>query len=116
MRKKSFVQQILLCIFFGILCALIVFPFWLLISASLSNASELVKNGYQIWPNPVDFSAYKVVFKNPQQILRAYGVTIVFSTVTMVLSEVDQVIALPSEAVAVSVFVFLVVPSSSACK
>ena len=86
MRKKSFVQQILLCIFFGILCALIVFPFWLLISASLSNASELVKNGYQIWPNPVDFSAYKVVFKNPQQILRAYGVTIVFSTVTMVLS------------------------------
>ena len=34
----------------------------------------------------MDFSSYKYVFENPQQILRAYGVTFVFSSVTMVLA------------------------------
>ena len=36
-------------------------------------------------PRPVDFSAYKVVFENPGQVLRAYWVTFVFSTATMAL-------------------------------
>lgn len=86
MRKQNKIQQIVLCVIFAILCLLIVFPFWLLLSASLSNGEVLATKGYQIWPNPVDFSSYKYVFENPQQILRAYGVTFVFSSVTMVLA------------------------------
>lgn len=86
MRKQNKIQQVVLCIIFAILCLLIVFPFWLLLSASLSNGEVLATKGYQIWPNPVDFSSYKYVFENPQQILRAYGVTFVFSSVTMVLA------------------------------
>lgn len=86
MRKQNKIQQVVLCIIFAILCLLIVFPFWLLLSASLSNGEVLATSGYQIWPNPVDFSSYKYVFENPQQILRAYGVTFVFSSVTMVLA------------------------------
>lgn len=86
MRKQNIIQQVVLCVIFAILCLLIIFPFWLLISASLSDPQALATNGYQVWPSPVSFSAYEFVFKNPQQILRAYGITFVFSITTMVLS------------------------------
>lgn len=86
MKKSNAIQQGVLCLIFVILCLLIIFPFWLLLSASLSDSGVLASKGYQIWPNPIDFSAYKFVFNNPAQILRAYGVTAVFSIATMVLA------------------------------
>ena len=86
MRKKNLTGQILICVFFAVLCFLIVFPFWLLVSASLSNSAVLAVKGYQVWPSPVDFSSYAYVFKNPDRILRAYGVTASFSVICMVMS------------------------------
>lgn len=86
MSKQNKIQQVALIIFFAIVCLIIIFPFWLLLSASFSNADVLATKGYQIWPKPFDISAYKYVFQNPQQILRAYGVTFIFSGATMVLS------------------------------
>ena len=86
MRKKNLTGQILICVFFAVLCFLIVFPFWLLVSASLSNSGVLAVKGYQVWPSPVDFSSYAYVFKNPDRILRAYGVTASFSVICMVMS------------------------------
>lgn len=71
--------------FFTVFCALIIFPFWLLVSASLSDPVALATKGYQVIPNPVDFSSYQYVFKNPDQILRGYGVTFTVSIITMVL-------------------------------
>ena len=85
MNKKERTYQIVLCLIFTVICALIIFPFWLIVSASLSSASQLAKEGYQLIPRPVDFSAYKVVFENPGQVLRAYWVTFVFSVATMAL-------------------------------
>ncbi len=84
MKKKNMFTQAILIIFFTILCALIIFPFLLLVSVSLSDA-ETVATGYKLIPNPIDFSAYQYVFKNPTSILRAYGVTFVFSVAAMVL-------------------------------
>lgn len=86
MKKQNFIQQAVLILFFTILCLLIVFPFWLLVSASLSDSGVLAQSGYQVWPNPIDTSSYEYVFKNPEQILRAYGLTFTFSVITMVLS------------------------------
>lgn len=85
MNKKERTYQIVLCLIFTVICALIIFPFWLIVSASLSSAFQLAKEGYQMIPRPVDFSAYKVVFENPGQVLRAYWVTFVFSAATMAL-------------------------------
>lgn len=86
MNRKDKIFQVILCAIFCVLCILIVFPFWLLISASLSDSAVLAAKGYQIWPNPIDFSSYAYVFKNPEQIIRAYGITFVFSVLTMGLS------------------------------
>ena len=86
MKKHNTILQAVLIIIFIILCLCIIFPFWLLLSASFSNEGVITTQGYQIWPQPFDFSAYEYVFKNPDQILRAYGVTFVFSISAMFLS------------------------------
>ncbi len=86
MKKKNKIVQIVLIVIMSIVSLLVVFPFWLLIAASLSDPDTLARVGYQIWPNPFDFSAYEYVFKNPQQILGAYAVTGFFSIVAMVLA------------------------------
>lgn len=88
MSKQNKAQQIMLILIFSVLCLAIIFPFWLLLSASFSDAATITAKGYQVWPKPIDFSAYKYVFENPGQILRAYGVTFVFSVISMVLSVV----------------------------
>ena len=85
MKKKNTALQVVLIIFFSILCLLIIFPFWLLVSVSLSSA-ETVAKGYQLIPNPVCWDAYKYVFEQPDAILRAYGVTFVYSVIAMVFS------------------------------
>lgn len=86
MKKRNIVEQTLLIVIFSVLCLAILFPFWLLVSASFSNSESIAVNGYQIWPKPFDLEAYKYVFKIPQQILRAYGVTFIFSVAAMFLS------------------------------
>lgn len=84
MKKKNITLQVCLILFFTILCALILFPFILLVSASLSGSEALAEHGYQLIPNPVDLGAYKFVLKSPTAILRAYGVTFTFSIIAMV--------------------------------
>lgn len=60
------------------LCAL---PFLLVISGSFSQQTDILMHGYQLFPEKVSLDAYKMLFKIPEELLRAYGVTI-FVTVT----------------------------------
>lgn len=84
MKKSNKILQGVLILFFIILCAAIILPFLLLVSVSLSSP-EAVAQGYKLIPNPVDLSAYQYVLKDPTAILKAYGVTFVFSVAAMVL-------------------------------
>ena len=86
MKKKNMITQVALILIFTVLCALVLFPFILLVSASLSSGAALAEKGYQIIPNPVDLSAYKFVLQKPDAILKAYGVTFLFSIISMVLA------------------------------
>ena len=85
MKKQKLIGQIIVCTFFVFFCLLIVFPFWLLVSASLSDSASLAESGYKIIPKPVELSAYAYVMKNPGQILNAYKVTFIFSVISMIL-------------------------------
>lgn len=86
MQKQNNITQLVLIIVLSLLCLLIIFPFWLLVSASFSDSSALATSGYQIWPKPFTIDAYKFVFADPAPLLRAYGVTAVFSFSTMFLA------------------------------
>lgn len=82
MKKKP---QILLTISMVILCLIIIVPFILVVSISLSNENDIVDYGYKFLPMNLDFSAYKYVFKNPISVLNAYKITIFYSVVSMIL-------------------------------
>jgi putative aldouronate transport system permease protein len=59
--------------FFSVFCLI---PFWLILSGSISSENEVVTEGFKLWPKLVSFAAYKAVFNYPEQIYRAYAVTI----------------------------------------
>mgnify|MGYP005761203351 CR=1 FL=1 len=59
---------------FALVCIL---PFYLIIVASFTPEASLIKNGYPLIPTgEFSLESYGLCLKNPEQILRAYGVTI----------------------------------------
>jgi putative aldouronate transport system permease protein len=65
-------------VFLTILCLL---PFWLIISGSFTSENEIIGEGFKLWPNDLSIDAYKAVFTNPEQIFRAYWVTICLTVI-----------------------------------
>lgn len=65
----------------AILSLVCLLPFWLVISGSFSDQSSIRIDGYQLIPQSFSLDAYKMLFRIPEELLRAYGVTI-FVTVS----------------------------------
>lgn len=84
--QKSRVYQLALLIVFIIICSCILIPFLLLVSASFSNETDVLTNGYKLIPQHFDLTAYKYVFSNGRAVANAYKVTGIFSVLSMVLS------------------------------
>lgn len=96
MKKQNKTLQIILNLVFVVMCALIIFPFLLLVSTSMSNENDIANFGYSVIPRQFDFSAYEYVFQNPMSLLNAYKVTAIFSFLGMVLAVLlDSMIAYP---------------------
>lgn len=62
----------------SVLCAL---PFLLVLSGSFSRQTDILMHGYRLFPEKVSLEAYRMLFKIPEELLRAYGITI-FVTLT----------------------------------
>lgn len=63
---------------FSLVCLL---PFMLIISGSVTSEQAIVENGFSLIPREFSLQAFKAVFVVPESILRAYGVTILITTV-----------------------------------
>lgn len=85
-KKTERIVQFWIAILFIVVCALIVLPFILLVSVSLSDEKDIVFNGYNIIPRVFSTESYEYVFKNPTAIFNAYKVTIFYSVVSMVVN------------------------------
>lgn len=57
----------------SVLCLL---PFVMLLSGSFTSESAISKYGYGIFPSEISFEAYRLLFKYPQDVIDAYGVSI----------------------------------------
>ncbi len=55
-------------------------PMILVISISLSDEKVVARQGYSLWPVGFTTFAYEYILQNPTQILRAYGVTLLVTT------------------------------------
>lgn len=79
------IVAIVLVGFFALLCLI---PFYLIIVASFTDETYLIRNGYPIFPQLQSLStaAYQLCLKNPVTIVRAYGVTIATTVIGTFLS------------------------------
>ena len=84
--KKDYIYQGILNLAFIVICAAILFPLILTVSASFSRERDIADFGYSIIPRVFSLEAYKFIFNNPASILQAYKVTAIFSLLHTVLS------------------------------
>ncbi|SFE17892.1 putative aldouronate transport system permease protein [Paenibacillus catalpae] len=73
--------QVIGYIFISLLAVICFIPFLLVVSSSLSQESSIVEKGYQLIPAVWSTEAYSMLFKYPEQMLRAYGVTIMVTAI-----------------------------------
>lgn len=63
----------------GLVALICLLPFIFMISGSFSSEMEIRLHGYSILPRQFSLEAYKMVFKFPEKIVRAYGVSIMIT-------------------------------------
>ncbi|MDR3050484.1 MAG: carbohydrate ABC transporter permease [Oscillospiraceae bacterium] len=61
----------------GLVALTCLLPFIMLVSASFTNETYIATHGFDLWPGELSTKAYETLFKNPSDIFRAYGVTLV---------------------------------------
>jgi putative aldouronate transport system permease protein len=78
MRKLSIDRKIfnligyIVLIMFGLMCIL---PFYVVIINSFTTENNIIFNGYSLFPKEFGIEGYKLSLRNPEKMLRAYGVT-----------------------------------------
>lgn len=70
----------------GIIALFTVFPFIILIVNSFASEHSIIYYGYSLIPKEIAFDAYKLVFQSPENIIRAYGVTLLITGVGTTIS------------------------------
>ncbi len=88
LSKDELSVNILGIVLIGIFALICVIPFYLIIIASFTSETSLIRNGYPLLPSFANFSldSYKLSLKNPVAILKAYGTTIGVTAVGTFLS------------------------------
>lgn len=65
----------------AVLSAICLLPFWLVVTGSVSEQQSIQLNGYQLIPAHFSLDAYRMLFRIPQELIRAYGVTIAVTAI-----------------------------------
>ena len=74
--KVRIIFNVISYVFLAVLAAVCLLPFLLVISGSFTEQYAIQLHGYQLIPETFSLDAYKMLFRIPEDILRAYGVTI----------------------------------------
>lgn len=81
-RTFNFIGYVLITLL-SLFCLL---PFILIISGSFTSQASIMTDGYQLIPKEFSLEAYEFLFEAPDDILRAYGVTIFVTVVGTLVS------------------------------
>ena len=77
MRKKKIdIPNLLIHIFFILLCLVMLYPFWCIISVSLTTQEEITASGFSFFPETPTLESYKYLFESMKPLLEAYATTI----------------------------------------
>lgn len=88
MKKTSDVilLKIISYVVLGALALFTVLPFVMLVVSSFTSETYIIRHGYTLIPKEFSLDAYKLIFKYPEDILRAYGVSIFVTVVGTAIS------------------------------
>ncbi len=64
-----------------VLCVITFAPFWMVVVASFSSESSIVKYGYQLWPKDFSLEAFEYLFGRGSTLIDSYIVTIVVTLI-----------------------------------
>lgn len=81
MGRDRIIFNILSHVILAVLSAACLLPFLLVLSGSVSEQYAIQLHGYRLIPEQFSLEAYQMLFRIPEELLRAYGVTI-FVTAT----------------------------------
>lgn len=73
-------------LFFIGISVIFVIPLWALVSISLSNETDIIRQGYRLIPLRIDLEAYAYIISRPLVMLNAYKVTAMMSVAGTLLS------------------------------
>lgn len=79
--KSEKVAQIIMNLFFIVLCLLVVLPFALLLMSSITDESTLIVNGYSFFPKKFSLAAYSYIFRSGASLVRALGISVFITVV-----------------------------------
>lgn len=77
--QTKFRYRLMIHIVLILLCATFVIPLIYVISLSMTPENLIRNGGYKLIPREIDFTAYKIIFKKPTQLLDSYKITIAYS-------------------------------------
>lgn len=86
--KKNKIPRFFLHLVFVLMTLVFIVPLVIAIMISVSTESDVLTFGYSIIPRHFSLEAYKILFQDASDLLRAYGVTILSSVVGSVLTVV----------------------------
>jgi putative aldouronate transport system permease protein len=75
-RKDRIGFNIIGYLLITLLALVCVLPFVLVISGSFSTEKIVLRHGFGLLPKGLSFESYKTIFRNPENLLRAYSLTI----------------------------------------
>lgn len=78
-KRKYPGDRPVLHLIFIVMVLMYLIPFLLVISISFSDEASVIKEGYSLIPHQFFPGAYKLAFRNPEQMLQSYKVTIIFT-------------------------------------
>ena len=81
--NKPTVGRIVLYIVLFAVAAGCIIPLLIILGSFFQSQSEIMDIGYRIIPKRINFTAYQMIFKNPDQILNAYMITILTTVLTV---------------------------------
>jgi putative aldouronate transport system permease protein len=86
MKLKNDRFQWIVHLMFVIVSVLCLLPFLLLVTSSITDETEIIQNGYSLFPNHISFAAYEYLFQDASVILRSYGISILVTVLGTLLS------------------------------
>ncbi|SHO47505.1 carbohydrate ABC transporter permease [Anaerocolumna xylanovorans] len=78
---STIVFKVIIYILLTFMAAVCVFPFIIIISGSFTDNYTIITEGYGLLPKNFTISAYKTIFKAPQDILQAYKMNFYYTIV-----------------------------------